>query len=440
MASRLTSIIALLGALLLAWLAVTIPAFALGVQLAVAASVLYVAYLAWQGWRVMRVARALAPAAAGEAELPFVTVIVPAKDEAPVIAAVTGDLAAQAYRDADGPRFEVLVVDDGSTDATGPIASGVAAAGSGTVRVVRREPGSGPAMRGAALDFGMAHARGEVVVALDADARVDPDFLARAIHAWQRDPDAAGLQVQRRPMNAERSWLTRAQAEELMLDMASQCGRWAVGGTAELRGNGMFVRRATLERIGGFGRTALTEDLDLSTRLATAGERVTLAPEATVGEEAVEEATALWRQRLRWAEGSLRRLMEHGPGLLLSGIPIGSKLDFISFLAEFIVPPLMVGSAVSALLAGVIGIGASWEVPLVLALAYAFGTFLLALGGLAADGRRGLALLGGAARGALFLSHWLLVIPVALLRIALGPAEPVYVKTPRAGHRTSESA
>jgi len=440
MASRFSSAVVLLGSVLLAWFAVTIPVFALGVELVVGASVLYVAYLAWQGWRVMRAARAFAPPAGTESELPFVTVIVPAKDEAPVIAAVTADLAAQDYRDAQGPRFEVLVVDDGSADATGAIAAGIADAGTGTVRVIRREPGSGPAMRGAALDFAMAHARGDVVVAIDADARLAPQFLARAVRAWQRDPEAAGLQVQRRPLNAARSWLTQAQAEELILDMASQCGRWATGGTAELRGNGMFVRRATLERIGGFGRTALTEDLDLSTRLAAAGERVTLAPEATVSEEAVEGASALWHQRLRWAEGSLRRLMEHGPGLLLSGIPIGSKLDFISFLAEFIVPPLMVGSAASAMLAGALGLGTSWQVPIVLTLAYAFGTFLLALGGLAADGRRGLGLLGGAARGALFLSHWLLVIPVALLRITVGPAEPRYVKTPRAGHRTSESA
>ena len=78
----------------------------------------------------------------------------------------------------------------------------------------------------------------------------------------------------------------------------------------------MFVRRAALEASGGWSPRALTEDLELSTRLSAYGRHVTLAPEAAVGEEAVETLDALWRQRLRWAEGSLRRLLEHGPGLL----------------------------------------------------------------------------------------------------------------------------
>ena len=54
------------------------------------------------------------------------------------------------------------------------------------------------------------------------------------------------------------------------MDMASQCGRRATDGTAELRGNGMFVRRAALEAIGGWSDGALTEDLELSTRLVRA--------------------------------------------------------------------------------------------------------------------------------------------------------------------------
>lgn len=442
MAARAAAAALLLASIGVAWLASLSWWVALPVQLAVVASVSYVAYLAWRGWRTMRDAIRSAPAGdrlvdrqGAGATRPFVTLVVPARDEAPVIEAITRDLATQLYHAAGRPRFEVVVVDDGSTDGTGQIARRVAEDYGERVRVARREPGSGPATRGAALQHATPFARGEVIVAIDADSRVGPDFLARAMAAWERDPDAVGLQALRRPTNRHASWLTAAQAEEHLIDMASQCGRWSVGGTTELHGNGMFVRRAVLERIGGWGERALTEDLDISSRLVAAGERVTVAPEASVGEEAVQSVSSLWPQRLRWAEGSLRRLVAHGPAVLRAPIPLGRKLDFVSFLAEFIVPPLTLASIAFALLALLTGGDAAWSLPLLLVVGYWIGTFALALAGLAAEGRRGLALVGGGLRGSLFLAHWLAVVPFALGRIVFGPADPAYVKTPRAGHR-----
>jgi len=134
------------------------------------------------------------------------------------------------------------------------------------------------------------------------------------------------------------------------MDLASQCGRWATDGTAELRGNGMFVRRDVLESIGGWSPRALTEDLDLSTRLSATGHHVALAPEAAVEEEAVESLSALWHQRMRWAEGSLRRLLEHGPGLLTGSQPLARKADFAAFAAEFVLPPLFATTIIASLL------------------------------------------------------------------------------------------
>ena len=215
------------------------------------------------------------------------------------------------------------------------------------------------------------------------------------------------------------------------MDMASQCGRWATEGTAELRGNGMFVRRVALDAAGGWSERALTEDLDLSTRLSVHGRHVTLAPEAVVREEAVETLGDLWRQRLRWAEGSLRRLLEHGPRLLASSQPVSRKADFLAFTGEFLVPPLFVATIVASLVTVPLPQPADWTVPASLLVGYGLGVFILALGGLAAAGDRGLRLLGRATRGALFLSHWLLVVPVALLRIAIGRRPAGFVQTPR---------
>ncbi len=147
------------------------------------------------------------------------------------------------------------------------------------------------------------------------------------------------------------------------MDMASQCGRRATDGTAELRGNGMFVRRQVLASIGGWNPRALTEDLDLSTRLSAAGHHVVLAPEAVVEEEAVETLAALWHQRLRWAEGSLRRLLEHGPGLLAGSQPLVRKADFAAFAAEFVLPPLFATTIIASLLTIALPGPADWTVP-----------------------------------------------------------------------------
>ena len=439
MASRLFAATFLVASVIVAWLTITVPLAARVLQLGIAVSMAYVAWLAWRGSRVMRRSLADARSGAGEPtghadDLPFVSLIVPARNEAAVIDDTVRSLSALRYHRAGMPAYEVMVIDDGSSDETGAAASDAVAPGA-PIMVRRREAGSGPATKGAVLAFAMPFLSGDVVGAIDADTRVDPAFLERAMRAWRRDPRADALQAARLPRNASNSWLTRAQAEEQLMDMASQCGRWVTDGTAELRGNGMFVRRDALEAAGGWSERALTEDLELSTRLSAYGRHVTLAPEAEVNEEAVETLGALWVQRLRWAEGSLRRLLEHGPGLLTGSEPMTRKADFLAFTGEFLIPPLFVAAIIASLVTIPLPRPVDWTVPISLFAGYGLGVFLLAVGGLSAAGVRGLGLVGRAARGALFVSHWLVVVPVALARIALGSEPGGFVQTPRAARR-----
>jgi cellulose synthase/poly-beta-1,6-N-acetylglucosamine synthase-like glycosyltransferase len=146
----------------------------------------------------------------------------------------------------------------------------------------------------------------------------------------------------------------------------------------------------------------------------------------------VESVRALWRQRMRWAEGSLRRLIELGPPLVANGsLPLGRRLDFIVFIGEFVIPPLFATSIAASLVTVVTPRPADWTVPVTLFIGYGLGTYLLALAGLAAAGERSVRLLGRSARGALFLSHWLVVVPAALLRIALWPPTTDFARTAR---------
>lgn len=434
MATRVVAASFLAVSALVAWLTITTPLAARLLQVGIVLSIGYVGWLAWHGARVIRkvlvTARDEQPTGRAEG-LPFVSLVLPARNEESVIGLAVSDLGGQRYAGPDGrPHYELVVVDDGSTDATLERAE-EAAGGASHIVVRHREPGPGPRTKGAVLAWAYPSLRGEVVGAVDADTRVGPHFLERAMRAWTRDPSAGAIQVAREPRNASVSWLTAAQAEEQLMDLTSQCGRWSTDGTAELRGNGMFVRREALEAVGGWNPRALTEDLDLSTRLTADGRHVTLAPEVAVGEEAVEAWGPLWRQRLRWAEGSLRRLLEHGPSLVLGRQPLSRKADFLAFAGEFLVPPLFATTIVASLLTIPLPRPADWSVPAALFASYGIGIFLLALGGLWAVGERGPRLVGRAARGALFLSHWLLVVPVVLVRIAFGPEPRGFVQTPR---------
>ena len=439
MATRLLAGGFLLASGLIAWVAVTSVLAARTLQAIVGLSVLYVGYLAYRGWQLF--VSALRAAAADGADLPtrgrmpFISVVVPARDEAAVISEVVGDLVRQRYADVNGVRrYEVIVVDGGSSDGTAGVverSATAARAPEGLVAVLRRSSDDGPQTKGNALAAAMPQARGALVAALDADSRVAPGFLARIVAAWERDPGAAAVQARRQPSNAGVSWLTAAQAEEQLMDLASQCGRRNVDGTAELRGNGMVVRRDVLERVGGWSRTAITEDLELSTRLAAAGEHVAMAPEVVVEEEAVESLAALWGQRLRWSEGSLRRLMGQGPGLLAGPAPAKRKLDFLAFAAEFLIPPLFATSIVASLLTIPLPARMDWTVPVSLFLGYGMGSFLLALAGLAGAGCAACRwpAVPLAARSSSRTGWW--SCPSVLLRITFLPPTRTFRKTPR---------
>ncbi len=127
MAVRLFAAAFLLASVIVAWVTITVPPAARALQFGIALSITYVAWLAWRGSRVLR--RVTEDARSGAAEptglandLPFVSLIVPARNEASVIDDTVRSLAALRYHRSGAPAYEVLVVDDSSSDGTGDAA------------------------------------------------------------------------------------------------------------------------------------------------------------------------------------------------------------------------------------------------------------------------------------------------------------------------------
>lgn len=268
-----------------------------------------------------RLGRARAP-------LPFVGIVVPAKDEETVIEATIRRLCALDYAERGRPHFEVIVVDDRSTDRTGEILGRLA--GELPITVVRTPAGS--VGKAAALNLGITRTRAEIIAVFDADARVPPDFLVRMV-PHLAEPSVGGVQSQRRLYNARQNLLTRIQDDEYRLfHHPLQRARRVLGGMVSFSGNGLLLRREALDDVGGWNEEALTEDIDLSVRFHLAGWDIDYCEEAVVWEEAVPHLAQLMRQRVRWFEGATRCLGDALPGILFGGVNLFKRIDMLSFL------------------------------------------------------------------------------------------------------------
>ena len=358
--------------------------------------------------------------------LPFVSVLVPARDEAAVIQSTLRCIGQLRYHHADGrPAFEVIVVDDRSQDGTGQRAA--RAELPVPLRVVRVSEGA-PGGKAAALNVGTQVASGQLLAIFDADARPEPDFLLQAV-PHLLEPGVAAVQGRRRLYGGRGSVLARGQEHEFDVYQTSmQRARDWLGARVLLGGNGMVVNRFALEAVGGWNPDALTEDIDLAIRFHAAGWRVRYCEEAVVWEEAAPTWPALVRQRARWCEGVLRVLVQHALSIVRGHLPVLQKGEVLLFLTGSVLIPAAVFASyaygLAAFLRGallpyyLLPVPRALPEPLV---APAFGALTASLG-LAAvvELRNTTKALGGFLAYGVLAVHPLLSTPLALVNYAYG--------------------
>lgn len=262
---------------------------------------------------------------------PFVTIMVPAHNEASVISQTVENILQLDYS-----NYELIVIDDRSDDNTAEVIKELEQKHP-QVKAFIRDKKAFPG-KSAVLNDAMQFAKGEAILVFDADARVDSDFLTKLIPNLE-PKDVGAVQARKVISNRDVNFLTRCQDNEMTLDSHFQIGRDAVKGAVELRGNGELIKREALEDIGGWNNYTLVDDLDMSTRLHINGWDVRFCPEAQVREEGVVYLRPLYRQRRRWFEGSVRRYLEHfGDVLTSKDMSLRASLDMTAYLSEFIMP------------------------------------------------------------------------------------------------------
>jgi biofilm PGA synthesis N-glycosyltransferase PgaC len=248
------------------------------------------------------------PAPAAEpARYPPLTVLIAAYNEAASIGHTLRSIAEQRYP----ADVDIVVIDDGSTDGTGDAAR---APGLPAARMLRLPRNQG---KSAALNRGLAAARHELVVTLDADSWLHADALRLLVREYLRG--AASLRAVAGAVfvsHAQASWAARLQYWDYFHGIAAaKRVQAAYGGTLVAQGAFSLFERSALREVGGW-RECVGEDIVTTWALLKRGWTVGYAENALCFTRVPDTLASLSQQRKRWARGLIEALRYH-PGILV---------------------------------------------------------------------------------------------------------------------------
>jgi glycosyltransferase involved in cell wall biosynthesis len=221
-------------------------------------------------------------------EQPFISVVIPVWNSPDLLAKCLAAIAAQTYpRD----RYEVLVVDNGSTDETDAVAR------SFSFVTLLTEP---IASSYRARNRGLQSARGDYVAFTDADCIPSPQWLAAAARAAHQNPQAAILAGQIEMFRADAADNRACEKYESAFDFDQAAH--ASGGVC-MTANWLSPRKTLLD-FGGFRQDLKSGgDWDLCRRIRSAGEPIVYVPEMLVSHPARGSLAKLMAKRRRTMGG-----------------------------------------------------------------------------------------------------------------------------------------
>jgi cellulose synthase/poly-beta-1,6-N-acetylglucosamine synthase-like glycosyltransferase len=299
---------------------------------------------------------------------PPVSIVIPAYNEVAGIVDSVRSMSLVKY-----PRFEIVVVNDGSTDetlealitgfglekvtipyrpdvATAPIRGIYRGRGAVDITVIDKENGG----RADALNAGLNAGRYPYVLCTDADVILDADCLMRAMARVVEDRErtvAVGGNI--RPINGSRVELghlihasvprrliPRMQVLEYVRTFLATRPAWSAMNALPLISGafGIWKRSAALE-VGGFSRGHMGEDMDLTMRLhrhhldRKIPYRIVYEPSAVIWTEVPETLRVLRRQRIRWHRGLMSAIRDFAP---MTFNPRYGKVGMITWAAMFL--------------------------------------------------------------------------------------------------------
>ena len=266
-----------------------------------------------------------------EEDLPFVSIFIPAHNEENTIEATITSVCESEYYKNDKPNYEVIVINDGSTDSTGEILAEIKKDLPQLKIVTRHPPRSGKG-KGFVLNDALTLSQGEIIGVFDADTQIKTDYLMTIMQYLNGDID--GVQSRVKMFNRDENFLARMQHLEFASFGNTLIAKDNLGSTGFLGGNGQFVKKDAIIDCGRWDGFAVTEDLNLAIKIILQGGKIRYCGECAVYQEAVTTWRAFFRQRVRWAIGNFETLFVYFPQIIRAKIPLLKKfniLEHISF-------------------------------------------------------------------------------------------------------------
>jgi biofilm PGA synthesis N-glycosyltransferase PgaC len=233
---------------------------------------------------------------------PTVTVLIPCHDEQLCIEEVVRAAARSRY-----PSFDVLVVDDASTDSS--------------LEILRRLQGEIPCLRVLSLERNMGKAKAlnlgalatsaEYLMCIDADALLDEGAIHWMVYDLERSPRVGAVTGNPRVLNRT-TLISRVQVGEFsaIVGMIKRTQR-LLGRVYTVSGVCSCFRRRAVHEVGYWSSDTVTEDVDISWKLQLAYWGILYEPRALCWILVPETVRGLWRQRLRWARGGIEAALRY---------------------------------------------------------------------------------------------------------------------------------
>jgi poly-beta-1,6-N-acetyl-D-glucosamine synthase len=267
---------------------------------------------------------------------PFVSIIVPVYNEEKVVKNSINSLLRLDYS-----NYEIIIVNDGSTDKTKQVAEslvGFQKGLRGDIKVSLIDKPNGG--KSSALNAGIKHSKAEIVLCMDGDSQLSPDSITIAVRHFT-DPEIGAVAGNVKVLNRKKLF-TDLQALEYIegLNMARSAQSFVKLVNIIPGPIGLFRKKA-VEEAEYYSDETFAEDADLTLKILANGWKIYYEPNSISYTEAPEKLSQLLKQRYRWTRGILQSIRKHKRLMFNPTINFGDTFILWTMFYEALIWPAM---------------------------------------------------------------------------------------------------
>ena len=229
---------------------------------------------------------------------PFISILVPAYNEEKTILKTLRSIYALDYSQ---EKMEVIVINDGSKDATLQVISQFGFDKPNMIIINQENKG-----KAAALNSALKIARGELFACLDADSFVHPFTLQKMLHIYATEKDERlAIVTPAMKVYEPKNMLQKVQWLEYLVIILIARLSSEMDSLYVAPGPFSLYKTAVIRRIGGFDEQNITEDQEIAYRIQQHHYRIKQCPDGYVYTSSPETLKGFYRQRRRWYLGGM---------------------------------------------------------------------------------------------------------------------------------------